>query len=1787
MFRLSLFSFLFAIGFFGSLQASPFSEWQHQNVKEYVKTLRESSLKTNAGNRKEVILSRIQEAKVQQKWAVAIAELESLVGQNPQDMTLWLDLALTAFRSATEGQQGYYEAISKAEKAAAYVYFTSTDKVQKALALLISAAVPSYSDTREKCLIELSTLVDLKKLRQDYPEYADIMPFVFKDHAVDRDSNTPQVCFSFSHPLPEGLKPSDYFDITPKVDGAFHVRNTKICLTGIRFGENYNVTIKEGINSLFGEKTTKSSKVNFLVDDKSPRLTFPKQTYILQKNDDQVVPLTAVNVKRVEVKVVRVNDRSFIEGFGRPHHALDNEIYAYSWKDIANRYGEPLYVGTMAIGGEANKNITKQISLKDIVKELKPGAYGIFVKDMAEKNDYSGISASQWVLVTDIGITAFKGTSGLDINTRSLSTAEALSKVDVQLLSYNNQILSAQKSDPSGFVHFDAALLQGKGGNRPAFIFAYGDDGNFAALKLSEPAFDLSDRGVGGRKVPGVLDAFLYMERGVYRPGETVRINTLLRNTQALEMGGIPLTFRLVRPDEVVAHTQTLSGNAHGFYELILPLSPSSRTGQWAVQVFADPKADAIGQVHFSVEDFVPTRLLVTLKSPESLFVLGKPLSIDVTGRYLFGSAASGLGGDASLLIRRHPNPFPLFPGYQFGLLDDKFLTTRTDVNLPPLDEEGQAQMTVMMDSQIESSVPLQAIIQASLRDGGGRPQLGTLHLDVQTFDHMIGIKGNFKNGAIGFQDKTADVEIITVTPKGERIAVPNLTYTLFEEEIFYNWSMSDQGGSWEYKPVREDKQIQEGSLSTTEDAITKLSLPIEGWGYYRLEVRNAKTGAISSFRFTKGHLSSDSKTKTPDKLTVIQDKPTYAIAETVRLHIEAPFDGEALLVVANQEVIETRNIKVSKTGTDVTLKAAESWGTGAYVLVSAFRPLGQKGKDSLQNALTPKRAVGLSWIALSPESRTLKVSLTLPKEMRPRQKLNLPIHVDGNLKSETFITVAAVDEGILMLTDFKTPKPQDYFLGKRMLGVEMRDLYGKIMDAIPGEMGELRSGGDEGVLARNLAALSKRSFSIVSLFQGPVILDANGNATVPIDIPDFNGSLRLMVVASNQSSVGSGDAQLLVRDPVVSEPVLPRFLSVGDVSQMSLSLFNPFQDQKSIKVSVELKGAIEYGYQARSKILEIPVLLEKDGAWHHHLPIKGKTTGDGQVTLTLSGEGFETIKRTFEITVRPTAPATSTKATYLLHPGESKALEMKEYLTHVPNTSTLTIDASDHIPWDLTSILKTLTTYPYGCVEQTVSKGFAILYKKAMGFLQEDETKEDLDKLIFKVLSILAEKQDREGGFPLWSIHESSSDAWLTAYAYDFMQQVKALGVRVPENTFEMAGEYLRNFVKSQSSNSSPQKLAIASYAISLLAGQDLIEDGAIRYFFDTYFEKLAYSLSRAQVGQGLSKIGDLGRAKRAFEALTSSQDGDPLLLPYGSVIRNKAALIKVLVETLKATPTFTFLGDMAESKIKILAQKITPSNPLSTQEQAWLLRSGQILTMPSKETTPSAEKIQLAINDTLIEKEIMISHTVREDVISNGVILSNKGKKPLWVNTVLYGFPKEPPKATEQGLKISRKYYTMGGQEVNLNNKTALTQGDQLIVVLTGELMRELSPEFVNYMLIVDGLPACFEIESGRFGMSPSTKEEQGKEPQIKHPWDDLSKTLTTEARDDRFVAALKLADSTKKFTLAYRVRAVTPGIYQHAGLHVEDMFVPTIYANTAAGTLEVKAKETQKKEIQAKGK
>ncbi|MBY0463187.1 MAG: hypothetical protein K2Q34_08405, partial [Alphaproteobacteria bacterium] len=634
-----------------------FPSWTLSQSEEYINNLKE---KGSSLPKEEVLLSknRAKEALRKGEWQLAIAELELCAGHDLKDIETLLDLAFAHYQLSKKDQDTW-KVRNAMDKLIPYILKNTTSSDDKAKALLLYATTHNEGGPYFQ---ELTTLTDIKEFRKKYPDYAELYPFTYQSFRVNQNSSPPSVCFNFSHPIdPAITNLKDYFEITPKIDGEVRLStDQEICITGIEFGKSYDLIIKEGIKSKYGEKITKTEKISFIVENQSPRLAFSDRSFILIKDDVQHVPLTAINIGKVSLEVIRISDRSFIENLVRRYGTVDSGLYDYSLSRIKQETGEEIYSGTMEIGGVANQSVTKQIPFKDIIKETKPGIYGIYAKEEGSLGHPA--SAYQWLLITDLGITTFKGESGLDAHIHSLKSAKPLKNTEVRLIAYNNEILASTKTSETGAVHFDAETLRGKGGNRPALILAYGDDNNFGYLKLAQPAFDFTDRGTGGRKVPQTLDAFLYAERGIYRPGESIRINALLRNEKAIAQADVALTFHIQRPDGIVVSNQQITGNTLGFYDLTFPISSSAHTGQWTALVYTDPKKDPIGKLTFAVEDFVPSRLLVSLKSEKTQVAPSESFVINASAKFLFGSAAGGLNGEGSLLIKQKTNPYPYAP---------------------------------------------------------------------------------------------------------------------------------------------------------------------------------------------------------------------------------------------------------------------------------------------------------------------------------------------------------------------------------------------------------------------------------------------------------------------------------------------------------------------------------------------------------------------------------------------------------------------------------------------------------------------------------------------------------------------------------------------------------------------------------------------------------------------------------------------------------------------------------------------------------------------------------------------------------------------------------------------------------------------------------------------------------------------------------------------------------------------------------------------------------------------
>lgn len=1666
----------------------------------------------------------------------AIAEYEAAIAASADNTAVWIDLSrVWAAQDDDDQQQRTLQSTYNA-------YRVATAPQEKARALFLLGKLYEEGKNPKLAMAAYQEGLGLEenpKIAERYRKLVEANAFRVKGVEVDSNSASPRICLEFSGKLAKArqIHYDDYLLIEPAVKAVVSAREQKLCIEGVSFGQSYEITVRPGVPSAAGEKTLNAETLTTKVENRQPSLGFRGTTYILPKAGSQALPLSSVNVAAARLKLLRINDRNLTGQINQ--RRLSTALRGYDIREIADRSGELLWQGTLDLGGELNQETTTAIPIADILKDTQPGIYVITAEsaDKTEAENYED-RATQWLVVSDLGLTTFRGEDGLQVFVRSLDSALPLAGVELHLYARNNGDLGKAVSDESGRARFDPGLLRGSGGREPAVLMAYGRAGDFNFLDLTRPAFDLSDRGVAGREAPGPVDAFLYTERGVYRPGETVELMALLRSNQGYALDKLPLTLKLIRPDEVEANRLVVKTVSLGGYHIALPLANNARTGTWTVRAYTDPEAKPVGQLRFQVEDFVPQRLKLELATQAQSLQPDETVKVEVKGRFLYGAPAADLKTEAELVLQEDPDPYPAFPGYQFGLAQDSWTAKTYPVTLAGTDAQGRAEASIRLAERPETSRPLQALLRVSLFEPGGRPVNRSLSLPYRTQAFAIGIRPQFQDGGVAIGQE-AGFEIIAVDPGGQRLPSGGLRAELFREEYQYYWYYQDN--RWNYKLIVSDgATVQARDIGINPERPTLLRQSVLDWGNYRLEVYDAKTGVASSVRFRVGWFANPAgDADTPDQLRVTLDKARYRPGEKAQVHLKAAFAGEVLLTVASEKLWTARSVSLPADGTTVELPVAAEWGPGIYITATAFRPAASGSQRG------PGRAVGLTWLELDPAPRTLNVALSLPAELKPRQTFALPVTVTGAEPGKpAYLTVAAVDEGILQLTDFASPDPVAYFLGKRKLGMDIRDIYGKLIEA-GGRPGQLRSGGDTSSRAFNTSNL--KTVKTVALFSGPVLLDAAGRASIPLELPDFNGQLRLMAVAWDASRLGRAEAPLLVRDPLVVEAYLPRFLAPQDRSRLTLTLQNLSAAAGDYRVQVTAQGAVALDDSAP---FSFPVedSGSQDSASRAYT-LRALGPGAGQVDLAVSGPaGFE-LRRQWQISVRPAqAPVTETEAQYL-PPGQSLTVNGDWLRGYLAGTGQIDLGFSSRPPLNVPALLEQLDRFPYGCVEQTTSRALPLLYFNQLAETWASRQETALSGRVQQAIAHLLNMQQASGGFGLWSV-DNTAELWLSAYALDFLGRAKQQGYLVPEIPYRLGLDWLKQSLSETDLDSAA--LMGRSYALYVLARADLAPIGELRYLHDNYLNRLPTVLSRAQLGAALARYGDGIRAKEAFTA--AFQLDTPALdrRDYGSPLRDQAALLVLLAET-----------GMLTDKIPPLAQELAIDlnrhRYTSTQEKSWLLLAAHALS----EKLP--QDLRLAVDGKTLppqSKPLYLKPSSAE--LLKGVTVLNQGTERVWTTSAVSGVPIQPQPPTQEGFSISRRYYSRTGQEID---PARIRQNDLLVAVISGAA----SSHEMHQALVVDLLPAGLEIENARLAHNTSTEQFQWL-PQ-------LSETLHSEFRDDRFVAALDLDKEHRQFTLAYLVRAVTPGDYRLPAVYIEDMYKPWYRGRGGIEQLKVEQETVQK--------
>ncbi|PWC35546.1 alpha-2-macroglobulin [Azospirillum sp. TSO22-1] len=1544
---------------------------------------------------------------------------------------------------------------------------------------------------------------------------------------VESDQTVPRACVRFSDTLgtQKGIRFGDFVALEPAVPQApVEARGDTLCVGGLAHGGAYAVTLRQGLPGTDGVALKADSVQRFRVFDRKPFAVFRGNAFILPRVGGEGIPLVTVNLPAVALKVLRVNDRTLAARI-RSQSLLES-LGSYQTEDLADNDGELVWKGRMDVAGGRNREATTAVPFRELVPSPRPGLYAVVAEPVdIPRHELPYPLATQWVLVTDVALTSFQGADGITVFARSLSTAQPLPGIEVALVARNNAELARVTTDSIGRARFAPGLARGSGGNAPLAAMAYAG-ADFAVLDLTTAAFDLSDRGVGGRTPPGPMDAFVYTDRGVYRQGETVNLGVLLRDDKIEAVESFPLTVKVLRPSGTEYWSGPAPAGPQGGFFLPVTLSRTAPLGGWTVEAYTDPKGKPVGHATFQVDDFVPERLAVDLTPPAPFLDPAKPYELLVKGRFLYGPPAAGLPGTAEVSVQPDPAPYPQHKGFRFGLVTETVNAKLEPLKIPDTDAKGEARVDVKLPALPDTTRPLRAEVRITLSEPGGRPARANISVPVRSKAFAVGLRPRF-DGRLG-EGQEAAFDLIAVAPDGTPVAKPGLSWELVEENTTFQWYMAN--GRYTYRATTRDIPRKSGTLDAAADKPAVLNLGAQPFSRYRLEVSDKATGVASSVRFLSGWEMAAESADTPDKLELVADKPAYRPGETAKLRLTPPFAGEVLLTVATDRLFDARAISVPAGGATVEVPVDAAWGPGAYVTATLYRPP-VKGRER-----QPVRALGVAWLGIDPATRRLDVALTAPTVARPRGPVAVDIAATpaAGDAEEAYVTLAAVDEGILRLTDFQSPDPGKQFFGKRLLGLDIRDDYGRLIDALDGPFGKLREGGDS-----SGAALPVVPFTVVSLFQGPLKVGPDGKVRATLDIPDFNGELRLMAVAWSKGRVSSASGRLTVRDPLVAEAVMPRFLAPGDDSRLTLSLHNVDGAAGTYKVSVTGRDAVAVENGSLS------VDLQAGERRAIPLPFKGTAPGIGRVELAVSGPDGASATRSYGITVRPSRPVETQFLTRELPPGAKVTLAAADLAAYVPGTATLAASFGTAPPFDVAGTLKALDRYPFGCLEQTISRALPLLFVRdletAIGSAPKpDETAE---ARVATAVARTLDKQRYDGAFGLWSARDEA-EPWMTAYAVEFLARAKAKGHTVPEKPLSDALAWLRHHAIDGGRENA--QLASRAYALHVLALAGVLTPGPARYFHDAYLEQLPTPLAKGQLGAALARLGDRERAESAFSAAVGRLAREPWHEDYGSTVRDAAALVTLLGEA-------GMTGKRLPALIDRLPASATEAKLTSTQEKAWIVLAAETL---SHGGTP----LELAVTGAPAPKRDPFNLLPDAAQLGRGIEVSNAGKAAVWQAVSVSGIPTQPSPAAREGLRIKRNFLTRAGQPLNLDQ---IRQNDVFVVVLEGEAGTKLFHQAV----VTHPLPAGWEIENPRLGAAGTNDM----------PWlTDLTHTRTTEARDDRYVAAFDLTEEEPKFKLAYLVRAVTPGSYELPGAVVEDMYKPRFFARQGVGRITVHAAE-----------
>ncbi len=1329
------------------------------------------------------------------------------------------------------------------------------------------------------------------------------------------------------------------------------------------------------------------------------------------------------------------------------------------------------------------------------------------------------------VLASNMGMIAKAGTnSEFFVTITDLRNTEPMSGIEVEFRNFQNQIMGSTKTNSDGMCKLKLAgkpfLIIAKDGKQRGYLRV--DDGSALSLSM----FDVS----GVELVKG-LKGFVYGERGVWRPGDTLYLAFILEDKNNQLPPNHPVVLELFTPERQLSLRMVKTSQVNGFYSFICKTPDDAPTGQWLAKF-------KVGGAEFTksirIETVKPNRLKINLKYPVQIFAHGKSETGNLQVDWLHGTPAGNLKVQIEATLASTKTEFAGFKDYIFDDPSKHFISQSFNLFQGTLNSEGNVKVPTKFE--IEQNTPGLVTVQLITKafETGGDFSIDRFIMKYSPYTSYVGIKipkGVRGENALYSNEKNL-FPIVTINEAGKPVN-KKLKVEVFEVYWRWWWDRSEEENFADYISNQNAKLITTAYVTTVNGrAMYEMNLGRETYGRKFIRVTDEEGGHSvgAAFYTTYRGWWSNAGSENPggaEMLIFQTDKTEYKVGEKVTVELPFHHKGRALVSIeSGSKVLQNFWVEPEENKSKFSFEATEEMAPNIYVHVTYIQP----HTNGAVNYLI--RMYGVQAVKIENPNTHLTPVITMNKTLKPLEKFTVKIKEKSG-KPMTY-TIAIVDEGLLDLTRFKTPDPWSAFYAHEALGVKTWDLYKYVAGAYTGKLaGLLAIGGDE--FLNKKGKENNNRFKPVVLFQGPIAIGAGETKTHEFTMPNYVGSVKVMVVAGQDGAYGNAEQVAPVRQSLMILPTLPRVVSPTEVISVPVTVFAMESSIKSVTVSLATNPLFEIIDDA-SKV----VAFKSPGDKTIEFKVRVKSQiGQGKINVTATSGSHKAISETV-LQVRLPNPAVTENISVMIEPG--KSWSGKVSAIGLPGTNSGAIEVSNMFPLNLENRLQYLITYPHGCIEQITSAAFPQLFLQNFVDLTPIR-KQEIENNIKACLAKLPSYKHSSGGFSYWPGETYSANEWGTNYAGHFMLEAQALGYSLPVGLLDSWIQHQTreaNNWRETAYRSDDLSQAYRLYTLALAKKPALSAMNRLRET-PNLSNNAKWRLAAAYALAGKPEI-----SKNIIETITK-QSFDPLKYQYsyGSIERDLAMTLETLVLLKNFTQAKTVANDVAKS--------LSTNHWMSTQTTAYsLLALAKFATKVDQLTCVIKINAETITCDT--KKPIFQQPLSFKTSLTHQVTITNTSKARQYVQIQLRGVPlmKSTP-AKSENLNLTLAYFDMKGNPINVKS---LKQGTDFYVEVTVK-----HPGIrIDYqeMAVEQLFPSGWEIVNTRMN---EVGNQLTLNPGIRYQ----------DIRDDRVYSYFSLSRGEKK-VFKILLHAAYVGDYYLPSVYCTEMYDHTINASSAGEWIKV---------------